>query len=94
MIYAGNPGTPAFFGNPVYDATRETTVAEVLSMEVQDIPTARLTIINQVVANRATAVETIIGGATEPNLIDILTQALDAPPIVIDSQPTTDLNPQ
>ncbi|MEX1049082.1 MAG: FecR domain-containing protein [Akkermansiaceae bacterium] len=74
--------------------TGETTVAEVLSMEVQDIPAARLAMINQVVADGATAVETIIVGVTEANLIDVLTQALDAPPVVIDPQPTTDVNPR
>jgi hypothetical protein len=73
--------------------TGETAVAEILSLEVQDIPAARLTAITQAVADGDEAAEAVVMGVAETNLVEAMGQALDSPPIVIEPPPTTNPNP-
>lgn len=73
--------------------TGETSVAEVLSMEVQVIPEERRNSITQTAEQATEATETMTVGATEMSVIDALIQAPDSPPLIIDPDPTTEVNP-
>lgn len=73
--------------------TGETTVAEIVSIEVMDIPVERQNAINQAAAEVAQVSETVTVAATPVTVADAINSVPDAPPILVDPEPTTTVDP-
>lgn len=81
------------FRSAVDPLTGVTTVIEILSKVVRDIPADRLAMIRRVADDGEAEADLIIFDSTEANVLDILAIP-DGLPEVVDPDPVTDVDPQ